>query len=100
MHWFEERVRNHEPVAPSMWIEGSLKVNALMQNFNETLIEAEMRYRRTRAAYIEEGQTAAAAESKAKASDVYEDFLRLKAEKERISEFIMLSKKYVTAQDL
>lgn len=98
LDWFTDSVEKAIPISPTLWLDGATKLNALLGNMDDSLIEAEMSYRRLRSGFIEDGKTAAEAETRSKASDAYRDYLKLKAKRDRCSEFIMLAKKRAGVQ--
>lgn len=91
--WIEEQVKNRNPIGMHIFLDAAQKIVALMQNFNEELIEAEIAYRKVRSDLAEGGMTAAAAEQKAKTSEEYHLFLSKKYKKDRINDLIQLIKK-------
>ena len=95
LDWFQDAVERKMPVSSAVYLDGCQKLIALLGNFDDSLIEAELAYRRLRSGFIEDGKSAAEAETRAKASDAYRDYLKLKAKRDRINEFVMLSKKRV-----
>lgn len=98
MEWFNHAVATIQPISPGQWLDGAMMIVAMMQEIDESLIEAEAKYRETRAVFIEEGKSAAEAETRAKASDAYINYCKLKAKKERITSFIQLAKKRTELQ--
>lgn len=92
LNWFQEQVEDKVPVAASIYIDAAQKLVALMGPLDDSLIEAEMTYRRIRSIHISEGKTAAAAETLAKSSDAYYNWLQLKAKRDRVEHFINLCK--------
>ena len=90
-----DAVNNGVPVSPSSWLDAAQRLNALFQNLDEELIDAESAYMNVKVVYIEEGKTVAEAEARAKATEAYKNYLRLKAKKEQIKEFIRIVKKRV-----
>lgn len=92
---FEKHVADGTPVSPGLWLDGAAKLVSLMGSLDDELIDAELKYRNIRTFYIDDDKTAAEAEARAKSSEAYRNYLHLKAKKERIQEFINISKKRV-----
>lgn len=92
LDWFQDAVERKMPVSSAIYLDGCQKLVALLGNFDDSLIEAELAYRRLRSGFIEDGKSAAESEARAKASDAYRDYLKLKAKRDRITEFILLGK--------
>lgn len=94
--WFHDQVEKKQPISPATWIEGCQKVNALLGNLDQDLVGAEMAYRRLRSKLVSDEDTSSAkAETIAKASDEYQNYLLLKAKKKQIESFIQIAKKSV-----
>jgi len=93
--WFQDAVERKMPVSSAIYLDGCQKIVALLGNFDDDLVEAELVYRRLRSGFIEDGKSAAEAEARTKASDAYRDYLKLRAKRDRIEQFILLSKKRV-----
>lgn len=98
LDWFTEAVEQGKPISPSTWLDGATKLNALLGSLDDEYIHVEMVYRRLRTGFLDDGKSAAESEARAKSSDAYRDFLRLKAKRERCAEFIMLAKKRAAVQ--
>jgi hypothetical protein len=91
----EERVARGIPMTPGIYLDYAQKLVALLSNLDESLVLAEMAYRKLRAQFIEIGTTAAEAEVRAKSSDAYKEYLFLKAKRDRVQEVVNISKKRV-----
>lgn len=98
MDFFEKSVEEKTPVTPSLWLDGAIKVTALLGNLDDDLIEANMACNRLLATLIEDGGSVALAKVKMNATDDYRYFLKLKAEREKVEQFIMLAKKRCSLQ--
>jgi hypothetical protein len=86
-------VEKNQPVSPTQWLDAAQRLNALIQNLDERLVEVEMIYRRLRAGFIEDGKSATESETRAKSSDAYGELLKLKAKKDQVDSFIQIAKK-------
>lgn len=93
LNWFEKSVEEKTPVPPSVWLDGASKLNALLGNLDDDLAGLEMDYRAVKVCFLEEGKSAAESEARAKASEAYRAYLKTKAKRERVIEFIRLAKK-------
>jgi hypothetical protein len=90
-----------EPIQGHLWLEAAMKLNALLQNEQEHKYEIESRLNKMRAAYLEEGKSAAYARGMIEAQDEWLEYKKLTALIERAIETIRLAKKNATmAQDL
>ncbi len=98
LDWFYSQTCARASVSTSQWLDAALKMTVLVQDLDDDLITAEVKYRKIKAKMIGEGKSAACSESLAKASDEYANYLKLKAKRERIAEFIMVAKKRAALQ--
>lgn len=96
MEALEDMATRKEPIAPHLYLEGAVKLNALLQNTIERKYEIESRLNKMRAAYLEEGKTAAFAKGMIEAQDEWLEHKKLSALIERALETIKLAKKYST----
>lgn len=95
---FEKRVEEKTPISPSLWLDGAIKVAALLGNLDDDLIQAKMVVNRLIAEKVEKGESATKATILAEAQDSYADYLKLKAKREQVEQFIMLAKKRCSLQ--
>lgn len=95
LEWCVDAVETHKPVETRTWRDAALKLCVLIGNLNEEQIAAHMAFRRLHASFLDQGLTNAAAETRAKASEAYEQNLRLTAKVEQINEMIKIVKKNV-----
>jgi len=93
LDWFYRETCARTPISTSQWLDAALKMTVLVQDLDNELIEAEINYRTYKASLIDKGQTAAGSDAFTKASPFYSKYLKLKAKRERIAEFIMVAKK-------
>ncbi len=93
MSWCKESVQTRRVVHPDQWLDISQKLAVLLEDLDDDLINMEMEYRNLRAEFIGAGESAAAAEVKAKSSEAYRQNLQLKAKRERIAWTIQIAKK-------
>lgn len=93
--WFKSQVEQKAPIAPSTWLDGAQKVNALFGELDEQLIKAEVAVNREQARFLEIGKSAAASKVLAKNTESYELYLTTKARREQAIEFIRIAKKRV-----
>ena len=90
----ENKVINNEPVSPAYWCEAAIRINALLGDLDNQIANYEAALAHMEGIFIEQDQPAAKAKILAKHNlDKYEDYLKAKAKRERVSEFIMLAKK-------
>jgi hypothetical protein len=78
------------------WMEGAVKLTALLQTEEEHLAEMEHRLIKMKAAYIEEGKTAAAAKLLVEADDLYLAILKQRAFIKRCDATVAIAKKHAT----
>ncbi len=98
MDQFEVWVQNKNPIPPSLWLDGAIKLAALMGNLDDELIEAKMSVNKSTASKVESGQSVAKATIMTEAEDIQEFYLKLKAKREQVEQFIMLAKKRCSLQ--
>src|ERR1035437_6408221 len=98
MDYFQKAAEEKIPVTPSLWLDGAIKIIALLGNLDDTLIEAKFATMSLLAKLIEEGGSVSLAKVKMNATEAYKTFLKLEAKRERIAEFIMLAKKRCSLQ--
>lgn len=99
MDFYSEAIKEGRPLTPGLFLEGSHRLVILLQDLDEELIDAELAYRRLKASLIEGDYTSAASETIAKASGEYKTYLTLKAKRDRVQEFILVSKKRASLQE-
>lgn len=92
------RINGNEPVSAGEWLDAAMKVNVLMGNLDDALVEAEMAVNQLFASYIAGDMSVAKAKVLRDASVEYKNFIELRAAKERINGMIMLAKKRVGLQ--
>ena len=93
MENIENKVINNEPVSPAYWCEAAIRINALVGDLDNAIANYEASMIHIEAEYLQTDMSSAKAKILAKDKIDYESYLRLKAKRERVSEFIMLSKK-------
>ena len=89
----KKAVEENIPTSPAQWLDAAQRLNALIQNLDEELVNAEITYRRIRSYFIEEGKSASESETRAKSSEEYGQYLKLKAKKDQVEGFIQIAKK-------
>lgn len=78
------------------WMDGAIKLTALLQTEEEELAEMEHTLIKMKAAYIEEGKPANQAKLLTEADDLYLTYLKKKAFVKRCDAVIMIAKKHAT----
>jgi len=91
----KKRIDGGMPISPGEWLDSASCLNVLLMNLEDELIEAEMKVNSGMAGKMEEGATAAHAKTIIKGTDEYKTYLKLKAKKEHVIEFVRLAKKRV-----
>lgn len=79
-----------------LWMEAATKLNALLEPEQHKKFELESRLAKMKAAYLEEGQTAAYAKSMVEAQDEWLEYKKQSALVDRAIETIRLAKKHAT----
>ena len=79
-----------------MWMDGAMKLTALLQTEEEELAEMEHRLIRMKAAWVEEGKPANQAKLLTEADPLYLDVLKKRAFVKRCDETIKMAKKHAT----
>lgn len=98
MNQFETWVQGKNPIPPSLWLDGAIKMAALMGNLDDELIEAKMAVNRSIAAKVESGDSVAKATILTEAEEIQGEYLKKKAKREQVEQFIMLAKKRCSLQ--
>lgn len=78
------------------WMTGAVKLCALLQNEEDKLAEMEHTLIKMKAAYIEDGQTAAAAKLLTEQDDLYLQVMKQRAFVKRCDQTIMIAKKFAS----
>jgi len=99
LDWIVEQVESKVPIAPSLWIDASMKLTALVGNENDKLIELQQIVAELRKMRIENGDSVAKAKVYVEATKEYGDMCRQKARIEQIYEMIRLSKVRARMED-
>lgn len=92
LSWLKEQVKNKVPVAPSLYLDAATKLNVLISDETDRLIEVEHDVAELRAAHIRQGHTVAAAKVYVEATPEYMDMQVRRAKIKQIEEAIRLSK--------
>lgn len=98
MQGAKRAVENGIPISPAQWLDAAQRLAVLIQDVDDSLIDAEMEYRELRSKFMQEGASGVQAETNAKATNSYRRLLGLKAERERIAWFVQIAKKRVDLQ--
>ena len=88
----EKNLNNGIPLSPDMYFEYAVRLNILYQGENDAYAEVYRESHKIMYESIKEGKSAAEAEAKMKASDVYSLVLRQKGRVSQVEEFIRLAK--------
>jgi len=91
--WYREKIESKQPIPPSIWLDGAAKLEVLVEELDEDLVEAKMAVNEEKASLVREGNSVAAADALVEATPAFRTYLTLKAKKERVVEFIRLAKK-------
>lgn len=89
---FAKMAKENVPVDPTVWVNGAMKLNALIGDDHDLLIELNLNVNKKKSLIIEEGKTSAYAKIKVEASEEYGTYLRQKAKIDQITEMIRLAK--------
>lgn len=96
MNSLEELAKERGHIDPHTWLEGAVKLAALLHTESDKLAEIEHRLAKMKAAYVEEGQTAAAAKMMVEADDLHLEFLKLTALIKRGDKIMQMANKFAT----
>lgn len=81
------------PIDADTWLDGALHLNALLDSVDDKLSEMDADMIQEQGRLIEEGESVSGAKIMCKRAIDYSEYLKLKAKRERIQEFIRLAKK-------
>ena len=99
IEWMKVQVENKNPIAASTWLDAAAKLNLLLLDLDDLLVDAEMEVNKlTHEFLLVPGATVASSKTAVRSSDAYGKLLKLKAKKERVTEFIRLAKKRTELQ--
>lgn len=94
--WVEEK----HPIAPSLWLDASLKLTVLRGDVDDKYFELESELAKEKADLLSmENMTVAKADTIIKANDKYKEMRKLGGTIKQIEEMIRISKKYSTLKD-
>ena len=89
----EEKVRNNQPISPAYWVETALRINQLRGNLDNKIANMKAMQARMKGEYIKAGEPVSKADALTKADETYEEYLKLEALADRITEWIRLAKR-------
>ena len=95
LNWFTEAIKNRQPIRPDLYLDAASKLLILSQDLDEQLAEYETKMAEREMELIEKGETVARSKSLKRRAVDFRMYLMTKALKERVVEFIRLSKKRV-----
>lgn len=98
LEWFKEQIENKQPVGAGNFLDGAFKLNILLEDLDNEIVGHETALSYIRADYIKDGKSVAQAQRLAEATEDFTKLRYLKAKKDRVVEFIKLSKKRVENQ--
>lgn len=93
LDWIKDKIDQAVPVSPHDWLDSAARLNVLMLDLEDELVAAEMEINTAVSKKLESGMAHNAARSLVKGTEAYGHFLKLKAKKERVVEFVRLAKK-------
>lgn len=96
--WMKNAIETKSPISGGQWLDAAAKLNVLLMDFDEELIEAKFAVGTIKAEYIAEGVTAAAAKILSEARPDFKTMLLAEKKRERIVEFIRIAKKRTELQ--
>lgn len=96
----EQKVANNEPISATLWIESATRINMLAGDLDNQLAHLEAQMNTIEAELITQDMPAAKAKVLARSKVNYEQYLRLKAVLNRIKEFLSLSRRRASIQEL
>lgn len=94
MDGLEKLAERRDAIDWNVWMVGAAKLCALLQNEEDHLAEMEHTLIKMKAAYIEEGKTAAAAKLLVEQNDLYLTVMKQRAFVKRCDETIKIAKKF------
>lgn len=92
MGWFQNQVEQKIPIPPSLWVDGSAKLNVLIADEHEKLFNLEHSLSMVEKDLLEKDFTSSKARVYIKAMEAYKDMQIQKAKIKQIEEFIRLGK--------
>ncbi len=92
LDWIKDKVENKEQIAPSSWIDASLKLAVLIGDENDNLFRLQQIVARERVVHMEAGENVSKAKALVEATDNYRMMHKQKARIEQIWEFIRIAK--------
>lgn len=97
-----DTMRNHilndDRITKERWIDSAMRLNVLSEGIDNRIAGCEACMAEEKAKLIENGDSAAKAKALCVRAIDYEDYLKLKAQRKRIDEYIMLAKKQASNQ--
>lgn len=92
LDWLQKKIENKEEVAPSTFLDASLKLSILIGDEEDRLYQLQQDIAVLKVAEIELGRSATEARLRVEATPIYKQMLQLKAKIGRIFEFIRIMK--------
>jgi hypothetical protein len=96
----ERRVEEDIPISPASWVESALRINALKGSLDNQLAQYQFEMMNKEADLIKEGMASTKANILAKQAINYQAYLETKAKIARIEEYIRLSKKRASINEM
>ena len=100
MKEIENRVIKDQPISAGSWVESAIRVNALVGSLDSEIARYEALMVNIEAEYLKAEKSAVASKILAKTEIDFEDYLKKKAKREQIDEFIRLAKKRSTINEI
>lgn len=92
LNWFKENVKNKEVIDPNMWLDSARKLNVLISEEHDKLLELQQQVAQKKVDFINIGEPVARAKAKVEATDIYKEMNRQNAKIEQIEEHIRIAK--------
>ena len=96
MDGFKKMAISKDPIDPSQWLSGALKLNVLLEGEQETLIEMEYGLATMRRTLLEKSNTATYTKMMIEADPLFKMTQKQKARIRNAQELILLAKKHAT----
>lgn len=99
--YLQDRVEQKLPIAPSAWVEAATKLNVLLGDETDKLLDLQQKVADLKITYLtgDEKRVVSKAKMFVEATDIYKDMKRQEAKIDRIIEFIRLAKVQARMRD-
>jgi len=92
LNGIREKIKSDAPISPLEWIDNAAELNVLVEDLDNALLDARQKVAHLKCELLEGGESVAAAEVRVEATDEFKEYLRLRAKREMVIEYVRICK--------